>query len=267
MSKKSTTAHPNTVFAVDDFAHLRKKRLGIKQIREFVELLRGLPDGAPMPDWSDLTIGDRFAIALRLIPAEHWEQLLGKVEGHLRRYENGVDIPLTVITALAAETEIPLDWFAYGKPIDRYPTLSCGQSEAGGHGIKKLAFKVSAGNGETVLDENASHVHFPGWLLQQYGISSHNARLMIGAGESMRPTINDGDLLLVDVSENAKQIVEGKIYVFSVGEDAFVKRLRRVGSEVIMISDNREPAFADRAVPKHQPFQIYGRVKWAGRSL
>jgi phage repressor protein C with HTH and peptisase S24 domain len=45
----------------------------------------------------------------------------------------------------------------------------------------------------------------------------------------MRTTINDGDLMLVDVSPAATEIVEGKIYVFAIADEAYVKRLRRAG--------------------------------------
>jgi phage repressor protein C with HTH and peptisase S24 domain len=132
--------------------------------------------------------------------------------------------------------------------------------------VQKLAFKVSAGKGELMLDEEANHVRFPRTILANAGVAPQNARLMDAFGESMRPTINDGDTLLVDVSPQAMQIVEGKIYVFSIGDDAFVKRLRRIGDQVLMISDNRE-MFPDSSVPKDSPLRIYGRVKWAGRSL
>lgn len=91
-------------------------------------------------------------------------------------------------------------------------------------------------------------------------------RLWEASGESMRETIHDGDLLLVDVSPAATQIVEGKIYVFSIGNEAFVKRLRRLGDKTIMISDNRE-MFPEEVVPDHLPMRVYGRVKWTGRTL
>ena len=89
---------------------------------------------------------------------------------------------------------------------------------------------------------------------------------MEAAGENMKTTINDGDLMLVDVSTNAKQIVESKIYVFALGAEAYVERLRRSGSRVIMISDNRE-VFPAEEVPEDPPMTIYGMVKWAGRNL
>jgi phage repressor protein C with HTH and peptisase S24 domain len=106
----------------------------------------------------------------------------------------------------------------------------------------------------------------PRFILKSAGVAPQNARLLEASGESMKTTINDGDLLLVDVSPAAATIVEGKIYVFSLGNEAFVKRLRRTAGRVIMISDNRE-MFPPEDVSKHLEMRIYGQVKWAGRNL
>lgn len=249
----------------------RKKSLEIRQIRSFVEQLENLPDGAAMPDWSDLTIGDRFAIAVRLVPQGDREALLGKSEGHVRRYERGVDIPLTVVAALAAATEIPLEWIVSGRPMERRPPLvfvTPDRPAADPDDVKlqKLAFKASAGGGSLVIDEDAEYVGFPREILERERLAAQNARLMEAFGDSMRPTISDGDLLLIDTSNAGTQIVEGRIYVFSIGDDAFVKRLRRIGSKIVMVSDNRE-TFPEVEIPNELPLRIYGRVRWAGRSL
>jgi phage repressor protein C with HTH and peptisase S24 domain len=70
------------------------------------------------------------------------------------------------------------------------------------------------------------------------------------------------------VGENGfhRRAVEGKIYVFSIGDEAYVKRLRRTAGAVVMISDNRE-MFPPEEVPQESALCIYGRVMWAGRSL
>ena len=106
----------------------------------------------------------------------------------------------------------------------------------------------------------------PRAILAHVGVAPQHARLMDASGESMKDTINDGDTLLVDISPAAAEIVEGKIYVFALGNEAYVKRLRRNGETVIMISDNRE-LFPPEPAPQHVQMRIFGRVKWAGRSL
>ena len=257
--------------SADYLAASGKKRIGIKQIREYVELLESLSDGAPMPDWSDLSIGARFGIGLRLIPPGQREPLLGKSPSTTSRYEQGLDIPLTVMAALATETQIPIEWYVSGRAMDRHaPPVHVPSetqpSDSDDVALQKLAFKAAAGDGALMVDERTTRVRFPRFVLTQQGVAPANARLMEASGESMRETISDGDLLLVDVSPAATQIAEGKIYVFSVGNEAYVKRLKRSGDDVIMISDNRE-LFPPETVPKGLPLRIYGRVKWAGRGL
>lgn len=81
----------------------------------------------------------------------------------------------------------------------------------------------------------------------------------------MTPTINDGDLAIVDIA--ASDLADGKIYVFSIGEDVFVKRLRREPGRILMVSDNADLYPQPEVIPRHEPFSIFGRVKWAGRQL
>jgi phage repressor protein C with HTH and peptisase S24 domain len=183
-----------------------------------------------------------------------------------------------VVTALAAETEIPLPWIVSGRAMPRKLAIVPGHhdipafAEPGAEFIddvpvQMLALKAAAGRGALMLDDSASHHYFPRAILQSYGVATQHARLMMASGLSMIPTINDGDLMLVDVSPAAAgQIVDGKIYVFALGNEAYVKRLRRSGVKVVMISDNRD-MFPPEDAPEEPPMTIYGMVKWAGRGV
>lgn len=132
--------------------------------------------------------------------------------------------------------------------------------------LQKLAFRASAGTGTLVMDEAAEYVRFPRAILDHIGVKPQNARLMESSGDSMRPTIDDRDTMCVDVSST--DIVEGKVYVFTIGDQVYVKRLRRgARGQVFMMSDNRDLFPNDEPVPADQTFTIHARVKWAGRSL
>lgn len=268
MIKKSSTSEQKTARHRAEAAPGRKKRLEIKQIRSFVEKLQALPDGAPMPDWSDISIGDRFAIAYRLIPQDDRDRVLGRSAAHAKRYEQGTDIPISVVARLAIETEIPVDWIVTGKAMARLAPLI--YVVPGNHDIvadipvQRLAFKVAAGRGEMILDESADYMRVPETILKGSGVAPQNARLMEARGESMRNTINDGDLMLVDISPAATEIVEGMIYVFAIDNEAYVKRLKRTGRKVTMISDNRE-MFPPEDIPESATMRVFGRVKWSGR--
>lgn len=131
--------------------------------------------------------------------------------------------------------------------------------------IPKLAFRASAGDGTFVLDEEAGMATISGQLLQQLQLSQKRARLLFSSGDSMLPTIADGEPLIVEAGDD-HIIIDGRIYVFTIGNAAFVKRLRRGPSSLIMISDNPEWPTREEAIPSDS-FRCIGRVRWVGRTL
>lgn len=246
------------------------KRLEIGQIRQLVAELQALPDGAALPDWTDMSLGSRFAVALRLIPVEQREKLLGKSHKQLERYGGGAEIPIMVMAALGAKTELPIDWLTTGRPMARKPPLIYvvpGAHDVVGADVplQKLAFRPAAGRGTLVMDEGAEWTRFPRAVLDRKGVKPENARLMESSGESMRPTIEDRDVMLVDVSST--ELIEGKIYVFTIGDEVYVKRLRRRGGKIYMLSDNRDLFPDEEAVPENQPFKIHAQVKGTWKDL
>ncbi len=82
----------------------------------------------------------------------------------------------------------------------------------------------------------------------------------------MLPTIGDGDLLLVDISKEKRIPVEGHIYVLSIDDSLFVKRLRRSSGGWIMVSDNRS-IFDEEPIPAGSQVAIHGQVVWVDRKL
>jgi transcriptional regulator with XRE-family HTH domain len=58
-----------------------------------------------------------------------------------------------------------------------------------------------------------------------------------GRGDSMAPTIHDGDLVLLDRSQ--RQVVEqDALWAYTVGDFGAIKRLRMKGNRVVILSDN-----------------------------
>lgn len=77
------------------------------------------------------------------------------------------------------------------------------------------------------------------FLRRRFTITSpSNLRVVIGYGDSMAPTIKDGDPVVVDTGVTELKI-DG-IYVLSRGDELFIKRMQRlVGGGFEMISDNQ----------------------------
>ena len=84
-----------------------------------------------------------------------------------------------------------------------------------------------------------------------------------GRGDSMQPTIQDGDIVLIDRSISTPR-EQDAIWALTIGDFAMIKRLRMRGDTVTILSDNdRVPV--DEA--HHEEINIVGRVIFIGRRL
>ena len=97
---------------------------------------------------------------------------------------------------------------------------------------------ASCGNGSIVFSSEKKKLPLSSSLIKGY--SKNKLYSMINAtGNSMSPTIEDGDKLIVE-HWNGDQIQDDKIYVFCYNNEFFVKRLSKNIDEVIIKSDNPE---------------------------
>src|SRR4051794_36140464 len=85
-------------------------------------------------------------------------------------------------------------------------------------------------------------------------------------GDSMSPTLNDGDDILVDLGDCGERMRDG-IYVLRVDDAVVVKRLalNPMGRRVTVQSDN--PAYPDWPDCGFDEIHCIGRVIWSGRKI
>lgn len=97
---------------------------------------------------------------------------------------------------------------------------------------------ASCGNGSILFSSEKSKLPLASSMIKGY--SKNKLYSMINAsGNSMSPTIDDGDKLIVE-HWNGDQIQDNKIYVFCYNSEFFVKRLSKNIDEIIIKSDNPE---------------------------
>lgn len=126
--------------------------------------------------------------------------------------------------------------------------------------IDILDVEASAGNGaylspteQGLLSQEFDLTFFR----QQFGRADANhLKLITVKGDSMAPTLESGDLLYVDISEN--YFAADGLYVFTFDGQTFIKRLQKVGKEMLVISDN--PTYKEWTFTQDDDVFIHGRV-------
>ncbi|RYY25208.1 MAG: hypothetical protein EOP62_14195 [Sphingomonadales bacterium] len=84
-----------------------------------------------------------------------------------------------------------------------------------------------------------------------------------GLGDSMAPTINNGDLILIDLSAKTVR-EEDAFWALTIGDIAMIKRLRIRKDRVLLYSDNDRVESDDVF---HEEVNIVGRVVFIGKRV
>lgn len=133
-------------------------------------------------------------------------------------------------------------------------------------GVPWLAAHPSAGPGSLDSEDRAlGELGLPPAYLRTIGGQPGQVSAVTVRGESMAPTLNDGDLILVDHGAASRALSDG-IHVLRQDGALIVKRLaREVGGRWSVASDN--PHVPDQTGVDPAALSIVGRVLWFGRTL
>lgn len=94
-----------------------------------------------------------------------------------------------------------------------------------------------------------------------------NLAIINASGDSMEPTFNNGDLIIIDKGITAFK--GDGIYIFSLSNELYVKRLQKLPSCIKMISDNNKYPAYDIKGEELNSLIIHGKVlfTWNGKSI
>lgn len=134
--------------------------------------------------------------------------------------------------------------------------------------VARLDVGASAGHGADPGDEAiVSHIGFDGrWLRQLCSGREADLSLIQVEGDSMSPTLADGDDILVDRSDAGEHVRDG-IYVLKRDDALLVKRIALSPSAgtISITSDN--DAYPSWQECETSEINILGRVVWFGRKV
>jgi hypothetical protein len=132
--------------------------------------------------------------------------------------------------------------------------------------VPKLKIEASAGSGAlTDVEALAGQVGFDEKWLKKMGCEPSLLSLIRVAGDSMVPTLQDGDDIMVDRGAANRPLRDG-IFVIRMDDVLMVKRLAKGPSGTVsVLSDN--PIYPDWSNVDGIEIIIIGRVVWTGRRL
>ncbi len=201
-------------------------------------------------------------------------------QGYYRYERDEVSLSINHIKKLSEHFNIPIGYF-FGEydltPEGKFVKVSGDEPALDDFVLVNLAEpRPSAGGGswefEYLNEKNQEGRKFAfrkDWI-SKVATSPKNLILFYVSGDSMYPTLKEGDIILVDKGKNKPEDIQAnKIYVVRMGNEVFVKRLIKIPPNIIkVISDNKQiyPEFEIKD-PEAENFQILGKVIWAGINL
>ena len=170
------------------------------------------------------------------------------------------------LVALAKAAKVSVEWLATGHEDAAAKRSTVRGTEHNGFAyVARYDVSGPGARGEPLRSEQiVDYLAFKKeWVRSRLNADPRNLLLIEAVGDSMAPTLEDSDLLLVDLAE--PRFRHDGIYVLRREHELAVKRLqRRPDGTLNIISDN--PAY-ESSIVASDSVHIIGRVIWAAGRL
>lgn len=194
-----------------------------------------------------------------------------------RWLEGEADPSRSNLVKTANAAGVSLQWLATGEKTEKpernivFEALQRAREKLEG-GISMIfaypSINVSAGFGSfnEGVTEPEGEEPYSDALLASLGVKAERCAVFWANGDSMEPTIADGDQMLVDLTKTEVK-GDNKVYLVQNGESIWVKRLRQGWGYVELISDNEDYEPIKLSGAESQYLQVIGQVVHIGHSL
>ncbi len=194
-------------------------------------------------------------------------------------YELGKSVPGGKVFEALAKLGFNANWLLTGegaiqKGVESYPLAEgdktaeiTGELGEGFVHVPRYKVAASAGGGALIHSEQiVDHLAFRAdWVKMALGVPVSSLALINVTGDSMEPTLSNGDLILIDTSIGS--VDDSGVYVLRFDGKLKVKRLHSKADSVDILSDNpRYPTETLRG-DLLQGLNVVGRVVWCGRRM
>ena len=190
-------------------------------------------------------------------------------------------ISLEWLFKVAQHYKTSTDWLATGegekKRLDKATYLSADgfktteiSCEPGEGFVQVPRYEVAASAGAGVIihsEQIVDHLSFKSeWVHNSLGVPVASLALINVTGDSMEPTLSEGDLILIDMSHRG--VKDNAVYVLQLNGALLVKRIQhKLDGSVIVKSDNAIYEPERVGVEAVDNLNVIGRVVWCGRRM
>ena len=184
---------------------------------------------------------------------------LGISKESLSHFKKRGRVPLEQIVYFCAKRKISINWILFGQT----PKLL--EEETDKYLRVRYFSKINASAGGGAINEEAEYeyLHLDRSLIEQlYHLpiqSAKNLAALNVIGDSMEPTLQNGEIVLIDTT--SQEIKKDGIFVIATSAGLFVKRIsQRVDGSIELISDNKNYNSEILSSDELTNTQIVGRV-------
>jgi phage repressor protein C with HTH and peptisase S24 domain len=208
-----------------------------------------------------MVTGDSFSRRLRLIMQQFGSiadlaKAVQVSDNAIYKWVAGRGQPsMTSLVNLAQAAGVSVEWLATGKGAGAFDEIADRDLAPLVQPSDLIAIPKRPLPGPPA--SNLAPVTFnPAWLRKRLAITPADTMLIEVAGDSMTPTLNHGDLALID--KRRTRFDHDALYALSIDDEISVRRLQRTSGNTILVSGDN-PSYKALPIPLAD-LQIAGKV-------